>query len=97
MKNFRLFLFAVLAAFSFSDASVLAASRDVGAARVDITPVVSETYEDLDGDYQFNAPHGLGVYTRADGTIYAGEWKQGCFTDGRRTANLGVPAEDCGL
>lgn len=50
-----------------------------------------------DGDYRFNAPHGLGVYRQADGTVYAGEWKQGCFTDGHRTANLGVPAEDCGL
>jgi hypothetical protein len=50
-----------------------------------------------DGEYLVSTPHGTGVYRKADGETYAGQWSHGCFSDGTRTAHLGVYAEDCGL
>jgi hypothetical protein len=50
-----------------------------------------------DGEYLVNTPHGIGVYKNANGSIYAGRWDHGCFSDGSRTAHLGVFPEDCGL
>ncbi|HYD06584.1 MAG TPA: hypothetical protein VEC60_12705 [Reyranella sp.] len=50
-----------------------------------------------DGEYRLNTPHGMGVYRDANGAIFAGQWTNGCFRDGDRTAHLGVFAEDCGL
>ena len=50
-----------------------------------------------DGEYRLNTPHGTGVYTDVSGATFAGQWSDGCFRDGNRTAHLGVFAEDCGL
>jgi hypothetical protein len=50
-----------------------------------------------DGEYLLSTPHGAGVYKKADGAIYAGQWRHGCFSDGNRTAHIGVFAEDCGV
>ena len=50
-----------------------------------------------DGEYLLSTPHGTGIYRNAGGSIYAGRWNHGCFSDGNRTTHLGVFAEDCGL
>ena len=51
---------------------------------------------EYEGEWRDGRPHGQGTYTTADGTIYEGSWREGCFgeCEGGR-AWMGTSASAC--
>jgi hypothetical protein len=52
---------------------------------------------EFDGQFRDQKPNGPGTYHTVDGRTYSGDWKDGCFRDGKRRANFNVAPQDCNL
>jgi hypothetical protein len=55
-----------------------------------------------DGDYKEGRPHGQGVFRgHRDGDgkpfVWAGEWRNGCFNNGRDKVNINATKQECGF
>jgi hypothetical protein len=48
----------------------------------------------FEGQYVNDLPHGPGT-ARLAGVVFAGEWRNGCFTANEKTVAIGVPRRSC--
>lgn len=52
----------------------------------------------FEGEFRDDHPNGYGTYTDSDGTKYGGQWRDGCFDDGRgKRKTLATTNKACGF